>query len=90
MRGCHRDRCATPACRRRRFAAAAFGAAAGETHLEIACNRCERLVKLSLARLVAQYGLHIPWQELLRDLWADCPKRMSTMVTDGCVYFSNN
>jgi hypothetical protein len=35
---------------------AAFGARAGETHLIIACNRCDRRGRLSLARLVAEYG----------------------------------
>jgi hypothetical protein len=39
---------------------AALGAAAGETHIIIACNRCERHGKLSLARLVAEYGADMP------------------------------
>jgi hypothetical protein len=33
---------------------------------------------------VAQYGPHTPGPDLLRDLSADCPKRMSTMVNDVC------
>jgi hypothetical protein len=63
---------------------AALGAAAGGTHIVIACNRCERRGRLSLARMVAENGANKPGPELLRDLSADCPKRVSTMVNDVC------
>ena len=63
---------------------AAFGAAAGATHIVIACNRCERRGRLSLARMVAEHGADKPGPELLRDLSADCPKRISKMAHDIC------
>jgi hypothetical protein len=61
---------------------AALGAAAGETHIIIACNRCERHGKLSLARLVAEHGADKPGTLLLQELSADCPKR--ARVSDVC------
>jgi hypothetical protein len=63
---------------------AALGAAAGETHIVISCNRCECHGRLSPGRLLAEYGAGLPGTLLLQEFSADCPKRVSTKVYDIC------
>jgi hypothetical protein len=44
--------------------------------LEVACNRCDRRGRLSIRRLLEEYG-DIPGPELLERLSADCPRRQA-------------
>jgi hypothetical protein len=44
--------------------------------LEIACNRCPRYGRLSIRRLLDEYG-DIPGPEVLERLSADCPRRQA-------------
>ena len=58
---------------------AAMHDAAGLTALEIACNRCDRRGRLSIARLLAEHG-----PELRRIIAADCPRMIAGKVPDVC------
>ena len=61
--------------------------AAKFTMLEIACRRCERRGRLSVARLIEQHSdMRLP--ELCDVLASDCPRRESVSVGERCsVYY---
>ncbi|MDP2358202.1 MAG: hypothetical protein Q8M31_19365 [Beijerinckiaceae bacterium] len=52
---------------------------AGETHVEVACDRCDRHGSYQLARVLAEKG-DIPLPDLLALVSADCPARQSLGV----------
>ena len=53
------------------------------TVLEVACRRCERRGRLSVARLIEQHGdMRLP--ELCDALPGDCPKRSAVSVGERC------
>ncbi|WP_045457923.1 hypothetical protein [Caballeronia cordobensis] len=60
--------------------------AAGATHLEVACSRCERRGRYRLSRLVARLGEDFPMPDLGSEL-ADCPRRNASMTERCDVYF---
>ena len=71
-----------------RGGAITLGDLAGKvTTLEIACRRCDRRGRLSVARLIEQYGdMRLP--ELCEALAGYCPKRESVSVGERCsVYY---
>jgi hypothetical protein len=53
-------------------------AAKGARMLDIACNRCERRGRVSVARMVAEHGADAPVGVVLDAVSADCPKRVET------------
>lgn len=58
--------------------------AAAHTMLAIACNRCDRLGRLRLDRLVAEHGADLPVPELRRILAVDCPRMIEGKMHDPC------
>jgi hypothetical protein len=50
----------------------------------MACSRCDRRGRHSLAKLIAKYGSDKSGVELLRELSADCPQRESTSWYERC------
>ncbi len=56
------------------------------TMLEIACCQCERRGRLSVARLIKQYGdMRLP--KLRYILAADCPRAEAVSISDRCSVF---
>jgi hypothetical protein len=54
-----------------------LGAIAARTAtLEVACNRCDRRGRYQTAALVERYGADHPVPQWLRDVSADCPRRL--------------
>ena len=43
--------------------------------LDIACSRCARKGRVSMARMVREHGLNAPVWHVWRDLNHDCPNR---------------
>lgn len=52
--------------------------------LEVACRRCERRGRYSVARLVARHGAGMPMPKLRGVLAGDCPRRASRNIYDLC------
>lgn len=52
--------------------------------LNVACNRCERRGRLSVARLAKEHGEHIDIPDLLRAISHDCPRRNADRITELC------
>lgn len=51
--------------------------------LDVACNRCERRGRLSVARLIAEHGPgEVPG--LLESIAADCPRMRAKEYHDWC------
>ena len=59
-------------------------AARGATMLEMRCGRCDRHGRLSVQRLLAQYGPDAAVRRAWLDRIADCPKRDSTQWYERC------
>jgi len=56
--------------------------------LDVACARCPRRGRLSLARLIREHGSETMLREATADLNADCPNREAWRIQDRCdVYF---
>jgi len=56
--------------------------------LEIACHRCDRHDRLSLARLIAEHGESMGLPDLRDTLAGDCPRACSAAMHERCaVYF---
>jgi hypothetical protein len=52
--------------------------------LAVACSRCERTGRYSLATLIARHGVQFAIPDLLRELSADFPRRQSVSAYDLC------
>jgi hypothetical protein len=52
--------------------------------LNIGCDRCDRVGRYSLDTLIERYGAAFTIPTLLRELSADCPKRVAATVYDIC------
>jgi hypothetical protein len=58
------------------------------THLPIACSRCPRYGRLSVARLMRQHGPDATIRSAISGINADCPQRNSHGVMEQCdLYF---
>ena len=56
--------------------------------LDVACGRCPRRGRLSLARLIREHGPEATLHEATADLSADCPQREAWRIQDRCdLYF---
>ena len=58
--------------------------AAKVTMLEVACSRCERRGRLSLARLIEQHGADASLGDLREVIAQGCPRLAATSVYDRC------
>jgi hypothetical protein len=58
--------------------------AAKLTTLEVACSRCERRGRLSLARLIEQHGAEASLGDLREVIAQGCPRLVATSVYDRC------
>jgi|HubBroStandDraft_6_1064221.scaffolds.fasta_scaffold315375_4 hypothetical protein len=52
--------------------------------LEIGCRKCDLYDRLSVARLIEEYGADQAMPELLRSLAADCPRQPALLVYARC------
>ena len=52
--------------------------------LEVACSRCERHGRLSVAKLVEQHGGEARLPDLRLVLAGDCPHAASVSINDRC------
>ena len=52
--------------------------------LEVSCNRCPRIGRLSTTRLLAEHGPAMPMPALRRLVAADCPRMGATQITEAC------
>jgi hypothetical protein len=57
-------------------------------HLDVACSRCPRRGRMSVARLVEQHGEGTTLQDAVAGINADCPNREAHGVMQQCdIYF---
>ena len=54
------------------------------TAIIAACNRCERRGRLSVTRLVAVHGPHLPVPELRQIVAKNCPRMIEGKISDPC------
>jgi hypothetical protein len=59
-------------------------AARGATMLEIRCRRCDRHGRLSVARLLAQYGPAVAVRHIMQAQIGTCPNRNNAQLQTGC------
>jgi hypothetical protein len=59
-------------------------AARGARMIELRCGRCDRHGRLSVQRLLAQYGANAPVRSAMQDQIGDCPKRNATQIQERC------
>lgn len=52
--------------------------------LDVACSRCSRRGRLSVARLILEYGPEAAIRPILADLNADCSKREAHAIAERC------
>lgn len=56
----------------------------GATMLTLACRKCERQGRLSVARLMAEWGEHAALADIMDEATADCPRRGETRIYELC------
>jgi hypothetical protein len=56
-------------------------------HLEMACSRCARSGKLSIARLMRDHGGDATIRDAVVGVNADCPKLQETSIMGRCDVF---
>jgi hypothetical protein len=54
------------------------------TMLEVACHRCDRKGRVSLARLIDEHGADTGLPDLWESLAGDCPNAQTTAVHNHC------
>jgi len=57
------------------------------TMLDIACHRCERRGRVSLARLIEEHGADTGLPDLWESLAGDCQHARSTAVHNRCAIY---
>ncbi len=55
--------------------------------LDIACHRCERSGRVSLARLIEEHGADTGLPDLWENLAGDCPQARSTALNNRCAIY---
>jgi len=55
--------------------------------LDIACHRCERRGRVSLARLIEEHGADTGLPDLWESLAGDCPNARSTALNNRCAIY---
>ncbi|MFZ3238235.1 MAG: hypothetical protein WA417_16075 [Stellaceae bacterium] len=58
--------------------------AAGYRQIDVACTKCERRGRVSVARLLAEHGPDISMPDLRKHLAAGCPRLQSVSISDLC------
>jgi hypothetical protein len=56
----------------------------GAEMIEIRCGRCDRSGRLSVVRLLAEYGPQTPVWEIMDAQIGDCPKREAHNIAERC------
>ncbi len=57
-------------------------------HLDVACSRCDRRGRLSVARLIEQHGPGATLRDAVTGINAECPNREAHAVMERCdIYF---
>jgi hypothetical protein len=56
-------------------------------HLDVACSRCDRRGRLSVARLIAEHGAGATLRDAVAGINADCPNREAHGVMQQCDHF---
>jgi hypothetical protein len=59
-------------------------AARGATMIEVRCGRCDRHGRLSVKRLLAQYGPDVAVGHIMRAQIGECPNRDSSQIQNRC------
>src|ERR671939_1020302 len=60
------------------------------TMLEVACHRCDRRGRVSLARLIDEHGADTGLPDLWESLAGDCPNARTTVLNSRCaIYYPN-
>lgn len=52
--------------------------------LTLACNRCGRRGRVSVARLLAEWGKHTALADISDDITASCPQRKAHSIYEQC------
>jgi hypothetical protein len=55
--------------------------------LEVACHRCDRKGRVSLARLIEEHGAGMGLPDLWQSLAGDCPNARSTALNSRCAIY---
>jgi hypothetical protein len=56
--------------------------------IDIRCGRCDRRGRLSVKRLLAEWGADASLRDIMREQIGDCPKRDATQIYERCDAFS--
>ncbi len=56
----------------------------GATMLALACRKCERRGRVSVARLLAEWGEHAALADIADDATVDCPRRNARQLYELC------
>jgi hypothetical protein len=59
-------------------------AARGATMIEVRCGRCDRHGRLSVKRLLAQYGPDVAVGHIMRAQIGECQNRDSSQIKNRC------
>jgi len=57
------------------------------TMLDVACHRCERCGRVSLARLIEEHGADMGLPDLWESLAGDCPNAHTTALNNRCAIY---
>ena len=57
------------------------------TMLDVACHRCERRGRVSLARLIEDHGADMGLPDLWKSLAGDCPNAHTTALNNRCAIY---
>ena len=52
--------------------------------LDVACSKCDRRGRLSVAKLIAEHGADMRLPDLREVLAGDCPRLRATSYSDRC------
>ena len=58
--------------------------AAGYRQIDVACTKCDRRGRVSVGRLVAEWGPDVTLPDLRMHIAAGCPRLHSVSVNDVC------
>jgi hypothetical protein len=59
-------------------------AAVGRNQIDVACKKCDRRGRVSVARLLIEHGPEVPLPDLLKLLAANCPRQAAASIYDRC------
>ena len=59
-------------------------AAAGYRQIDVACTKCDRRGRVSVARLLAEYGPDMSLPDVREHVAVGCPRLQSVSISDLC------